>query len=130
MPDAVNPADPAGAAPERIAAGGAAVLAVGLAAAEIDGLMSPPPRSCATVRFAELTPGLVALAAPEVVIAPLVGGDFDIIDLAARLADCGFAGRLYAVTLPLPRPDAVRAEVAEQAPGIAFDLVVRARDSG
>lgn len=126
MPDTANPADPAGAA--RIAAGGAGVLAVGLGAAEIDGLFAPPPRSCAFVRFAEVTQDLLALIAPDIVIAPLVGPDFDILDLADRLVAGGFGGRLHALTAPLPRPDAVRAEVAEHATGIAFDLLTVPRD--
>lgn len=130
MPDAVNPAEPARAAPARIAADGAGVLAVGLGPADLDGVMAPPPRTSAFARFAEVTPGLVAQLAPDVVIAPLFGRGFDIVDIAARLAECGFAGRLYALSPPLPRPEAVRAEVAEQAPGMTFGLVVRAKTGG
>lgn len=108
--------------------GGASVLAVDLVAGEIEALMTPPPRACVFVRFAKLTPDFLALAAPDIVVAPLFGPDFDILDLAGRLAEAAFAGRLYALTAPLPRPDAVRAEVLSHAPGIAFDLVVTGRE--
>ncbi len=118
---------PDGTIPAGLDTAGASVLAVGLVAAEIDALLVPPPRACVFVRFGKLSPELLALVAPDIVIAPLFGADFDILDLADRLAAAAFAGRLYALTAPLPRPDAVRAEVSGHAPGIAFDLVVTGR---
>jgi hypothetical protein len=133
MPDVDRPARhdaAAGTAPAGLGAGGASVLAVDLVAGDIDALLTPPPRACVFVRFAKLTPDFLALAAPDVVVAPLFGPDFDILDLADRLAEAAFAGRLYALTAPLPRPDAVRAEVLNHAPGLAFDLVVTGRDGG
>lgn len=46
------------------------------------------------------------------------------LDLADRLTATGFGGRLLALTAPLPRPEAVRAEVRTHAAGIVFDLVL------
>lgn len=133
MPEVDKPArhDAAsGTAPAGPGTEGASVLAVDLVAGDIDALLIGPPRACVFVRFAKLTPDLLALAAPDVVFAPLFGPDFDILDLADRLAEVAFAGRLYALTAPLPRPEAVRAEVLSHAPGIAFDLVATGRDGG
>lgn len=133
MPDVDKPARPdtaAGTVPAGLGVGGASVLAVDLVAGDIDALLTTPPRACVFVRFAKLTPDFLTLAAPDIVVAPLFGPDFDVLDLAGKLAEVAFAGRLCALTPPLPRPEAVRAEVLSHAPGIAFDLVVTGRDPG
>lgn len=127
MPKLEEPALPGAgeAAPQRgFDAGGACVLAVNLAAGQLDPLMDPGPRTSVFARFAQITAEFLAQVAPDIVVAPLFGPDFDVLDLADRLAAAGFAGRLYALTLPLPRPDAVRAEVRSHAGGLRFDLLL------
>lgn len=104
------------------------VLAIDLAAGQIDPLMRPPPRACVFARFRQLTSDFLSLVAPDIIVAPLFGPDFDVLDLAERLAAYGFAGRLLALTTPLPCPEAVRAEVCSHAGRLSFDLVFLSDD--
>lgn len=108
----------------RLDAAGARVLAVGLAASQIDPLMAGAPLSCVFVRFAQMTDAFLEMMAADLVVAPLFGADFDVLDLVDRLVAAGFKGKLLALTPPLPRPDAVRAEVRVHAPGMDFELVI------
>lgn len=126
MPESEPPAQPARdpAKAGRLETAGARVLAVGLAASQIEPLMAEAPLSCVFARFAQMTDDFLAQMAADVVLAPLFGPDFDVLDLVDRLGATGFRGRLLALTPPLPRPDAVRAEVRAHAPGVAFDLVI------
>ena len=125
-PDAAGPkSGPSLDAPQAaFDASGSRVLAVDLAAGQIDPLMRPPPVACVFARFQQVTAAFLAKVAPDIVVAPLFGPDFDVLDLADRLTATGFGGRLLALTAPLPRPEAVRAEVRTHAAGIVFDLVL------
>lgn len=71
---------------------------------------------------AHLHPGAPGLA-PDLVIAPLVGGSFDIIDTAARLEALGYRGRLVATSEPLPNVAAVEAEVQSGCRHIRFSIL-------
>lgn len=111
--------------PERsFDATGRRVLAVDLSAGQIDPIMRSPPLACSFSRLRQVTAEVLAQVAPDIVVAPLFGPDFDILDLAERLAASGFGGRLLAVTAPLPRPETVRAEVRDHVVGFSFDLVL------
>lgn len=129
MPDAKQPPHryPA---PEGVGAEGRRVLAVGLTAADVAACPDGPVRNCVFVRFRQMTPELIAVAAPDIVLAPLFGPDFDILDIADALAAAAFAGRLVALAAPLPRPDAVRSEVLAHAPGLSFELVMVEEGAG
>lgn len=76
------------------------------------------------VAFADLDAALLAEAAPELVLSPLVDAAFDAVDVARRLGGLGFRGRYLALADRLPNPDAVRAEVRAAAPALDFDLLV------
>ncbi len=80
--------------------------------------------SCVVARFETLNLKLLAKVMPDTILAPLLGPDFDILDLVDRLTRIGFGGALRALTPPLPDPDAVRAEVRRHAAGLDFDLIV------
>jgi hypothetical protein len=67
---------------------------------------------------------LIAKHDPHIVIAPLVGPGFDILDVGAQLLRSGYTGSLRALTTPLPNLAAVRAEVRSHVAGLDFDLVV------
>jgi len=76
------------------------------------------------VRFAELTADELEQSAPDVVLAPLVGADFDCFDLAALLVEAGFRGRFRAAAMRIPDPGLVRREVRSAFPELDFDLLV------
>lgn len=60
---------------------------------------------------------------PSVVLSALFGAGYDAMDVATRLRQMGFGGRYRAISDPLPNPDIVRAEIAQVAPGLDFDLL-------
>ncbi len=59
---------------------------------------------------------------PTVVLSVLLGPDFDALDLARRLRELGYTGMYRALTAGLPDPALVRAEVANVAPDLDFEL--------
>lgn len=74
--------------------------------------------------FSALNIDLIARHDPHIVLAPLVGPGFDILDVAAQLQRCGFTGSLRALTAPLPNLSAVRTEVWGHCAGLDVDIVV------
>lgn len=107
---------------------GMRLLSVDLATARVEPALAGPAAAHAIVRYARLTAEFFANASPDIVLAPLFGPDFDILDLVDALAGFGFSGRLIAVTAPLPRPENVRAEVRAHAGDISFDLLILDRE--
>lgn len=89
--------------------------------AALPALTEQPPVS---TDFRGLTIDLIARHDPNLVIAPLVGKGFDILDVAAQLLRCGYTGTLRALTAPLPNLSAVRTEVRGHCADIDVDIVV------
>lgn len=79
----------------------------------------------AMVRFRDLDVSDLVDAAPGLVLSPLMGLDFDCVELAQLLHDAGFRGAYRAVTPPLPDTKLVVSEVRGLCPGLDFDVVVR-----
>lgn len=73
--------------------------------------------------FAALDAGLLARVRPDAVLAPVIGTDHDLADLAERLSDLGYRGVLRCYCRPLPRRADVLAALAEAFPDIALELV-------
>jgi hypothetical protein len=76
------------------------------------------------VRFRDVDIDLVARHDPALVLAPLVGRGFDILDVGALLLRCGYLGPLRALTTPLPNLRSIRAEVHNHCVGLDFDFLV------
>lgn len=74
-------------------------------------------------RYAALTRKLLEELRPDIVIAPLIAPDHDILDLALLLRNAGFAGALRAFSPPLPNCAIIRAEVAAISPHLDFDVI-------
>lgn len=72
--------------------------------------------------FADVTNELMQAVSPDLVLSALIGDDYDVVDLARRLAALDFVGRYRALTSGLPNPRVVMSEVQAAAPGIDFDL--------
>lgn len=62
--------------------------------------------------------------APALVLSPLLTPEFDVLDLARVLAQCGYRGRYLALVDKLPSANLIRREVAAQSPMINFDVIV------
>jgi hypothetical protein len=73
-------------------------------------------------RIEHLSAALLARLAPDRILAPLIAPGWDILDLAARLDQLGWHGRLVARTVPLPRADLVLAEIRALHPGLDVTL--------
>lgn len=73
--------------------------------------------------FEALDAELLARAAPDIVLAPLIGTDHDVADLAERLSDLGYRGLLRCYSRPVPRRADIVAGLAEAFPEITVDFV-------
>lgn len=62
--------------------------------------------------------------APALVLSPLLTPEFDALDLARILSQCGYRGRYLALVERLPNAKLIRREVAQQSPNINFDVIV------
>jgi hypothetical protein len=62
--------------------------------------------------------------APGLVLSPLLTPEFDALDLARILSQCGYRGRYLALVDRLPSANLIRREVAAQSPNINFDVIV------
>lgn len=62
--------------------------------------------------------------APHLVLSPLLTAEFDALDLARILSQCGYRGRYLALVDRLPSANLIRREVAAQSPNINFDVIV------
>lgn len=76
------------------------------------------------VAFADLSVQLLQQIRPDVVVAPLLAGQIDALDVAALLYACAYDGRLCILARALPDPDLIRADIARIAPDLAVDLLV------
>jgi hypothetical protein len=79
--------------------------------------------SVTIVQLGAIDVALLARTMPDVVLSPLLSLDYDILDLARLLHDCGYQGALRAYCPPLPNAALVRAEVAQIWPGVDFDIL-------
>lgn len=100
------------------------VLFVDLPAELVAALPPLTERPPVNTGFDGLTIDLIAKHDPHLVVAPLVGPGFDVLDVAGRLLRCGFTGSLRALTTPLPNLSAVRSEIRSHCSDLDVDIVV------
>lgn len=74
-------------------------------------------------RFTHLNAALLARVTPDVILSPLMGSGFDILDLCDCLAVLGFRGRLVALAPRLPNLRIVATEVRAHAPDLTFEVM-------
>lgn len=109
---------------------GSRIMVVG-AMSMLDGFLRDcGSESIVSIAYASLTPVTVAKVRPDLVLAPLLGAGFDIVDIGARLAAMGYRARLRAVTPPLPDAAAVVRELSMQFRDLDFALVELAGEPG
>ena len=72
----------------------------------------------------DLTPAFLVIHQPDVILAPLVTSQYDVMELAIKLDQLNFEGRFRALTAPLPDPDIIMSEVRFECPALDFGLIV------
>ncbi len=85
----------------------------------------PPAARITPVTYARLPERrLTGPDAPGLVLSPLLTAEFDALDLARVLTQCGYRGRYLALVDRLPSANLIRREVAAQSPNINFDVII------
>lgn len=79
--------------------------------------------SLTIARYSALDSNYLADCRPDMVLAPLVAKEFDVLDLTRRLREIGYAGALRAYCHPLPNVQLIRAEVRHIWPELDFDIL-------
>lgn len=74
--------------------------------------------------FGALSSDMLESLSPDIVLSPLMGDDFDVLDVAQRLLDFGFEGRYRVIAECIPNIEMIRTEVNHHAPGLDFDLLI------
>ena len=72
--------------------------------------------------FDDLAAALARAEVPDVILGPLVSHSFDALDLARRLVELQYRGRVRVVAGQVPRPQAILSELRGAAPGLDIDL--------
>ncbi len=115
--------DPAPGPSEAFGPPGTRLLIVEAARLLPSALIEANARSVVITRLSSIDRQFIDRVAPDVIVAPLFGAGFDILDLVARLATTGFRGRVLAISGPLPDPAAVAGEIRSAAKGLRIDLI-------
>lgn len=84
----------------------------------------PEMRQAHFSNFEDVTPHLLDVIKPDVIVSPLFANSFDASELAVRLRDLGFSGKYRALSPPLPRPRIILREIRALVPRLNFDLYV------
>lgn len=85
--------------------------------------VAPPDRGDVMfVDIDDVTPELLRLVQPRVVLAAMLGRRFDCIDVGHKLTESGFDGCLRLIRGQLPRPEIVLSELREHFPGLQVQL--------
>lgn len=74
-------------------------------------------------RFSTITLKMLNDLRPDIVVAPLIAEDHDILDLALLLKMSDFSGALRAFSTPLPNTSIICAEVAAINPLMDFEVI-------
>lgn len=88
-------------------------------------LLKPQPgrQSVVLTQMRMLCQSMLANVRPDAIVAPLIGPEYDIVDLGILLEDLGHSGDLYALTRPLPRAELVVREVGAVCPRLNVRLL-------
>lgn len=60
---------------------------------------------------------------PDVIVAPLIAPQWDLVELGAALRGFGYRGTVHALTRPLPRGELILGELSCLYPDLAFRLL-------
>lgn len=83
----------------------------------------PKSQNLRFIDLTDLTADLLAQFSPDIILSPLVGISFDVVDVACLLDQLGYRGPYRAVSDALPNARAVSLEIRTSAPSVDFDIV-------
>lgn len=89
-----------------------------------EGRITSGLRGFAFLDFAELTKEALFQHQPDIILSPLVGDKFDVIEVATTLLELGYNGRYRAIAETVPDVAMIRQEVGVHAPKLDFDVLV------
>jgi hypothetical protein len=70
-----------------------------------------------------LSAAMLQTVRPDVIVAPLIAGGWDLVELGEVLDGFGYRGTICALTRPLPRGDLILGELGALYPGLTFRMV-------
>jgi len=73
--------------------------------------------------YDDLTEKFLLDLKPDVILSTLVCAYFDMMELAIKLDQLNYEGRVRAITTPLPDPDLILREIRFECPALDFDLI-------
>ncbi|MFM2355373.1 MAG: hypothetical protein RLZZ528_1109 [Pseudomonadota bacterium] len=100
----------------------ARILAVNCARLLSPEVLSAPSRNVTIASYASLDRGYLDRVAPEIVVGPLFGEEFDILDLIQKLEALGYTGQITALAGPMPNRSGIEAEIARSCRSTTFSL--------
>lgn len=103
--------------------GAATILLIDVDVALADYPTLPEGRTIVYSHKDMLSKSMLSRIAPDIVVAPLIAHDWDIIDLATRLVELGYHKTLLVASKPLPRAHLVMSEVKSICPEIDLQLI-------
>lgn len=88
-------------------------------------MLSPRPRVQTVVLTHRrlLSAAMLHRVRPEIVVAPLIAPDWDLVDLGADLERLGYRGTVHVLTRPLPREELILGELAALYGGLSFRIL-------
>lgn len=89
-----------------------------------EGRITSGLRDFAFLELSELNARLLEEHQPDIILSPLVGDNFDVIDVVTQLDALGYTGRYRAIAETAPDTAMILREVSAIAPEIDFDLLV------
>jgi hypothetical protein len=87
--------------------------------------LTPLPETTHVVRtrFRDLGPDLIARTLPDCIVSPLIAAEFDAVELAQRICEYGYRGRLLVCARDMPNDRIIRAELNGACAGLDIDLL-------
>jgi hypothetical protein len=70
-----------------------------------------------------LSAGMLQTVRPEIIVAPLIAPEWDLVDLGAALESFGYRGTVHALTRPLPRGELILGELSALYARLTFRLL-------
>jgi hypothetical protein len=107
---------------EELANAGSVLL---IEASQALSLLNPRPgtQSVVITHRRLLSASMLQTVRPDIVVAPLIAPQWDLVELAAALRGFGYRGTVHALTRPLPRGELIVGELTGLYPDLAFRLI-------
>jgi len=107
---------------EVLAAAGSVLL---IEATQALSLLNPRPgaQTVVVTHRRLLSRKMLETVRPDVIVAPLIAAEWDLVELGEVLEDLGYCGVICALSRPLPRGDLILGELGALYPGLTFRMV-------